>query len=175
MKRFLRCILVLTLLLATVASPVMAEVEADAQLERFFEALVVGNIPVEVATLTQDVNTQTFEGETTTSYRIADYLYVDTVTDSEYTFVFRLYTMPSETYAYDADHLYALFINACTGGAVSGEDAAALVAWLREYGAQTSVYGMDAYRAIPGFTLNLSTSFTQAEECLSLTQYSCLR
>lgn len=149
---------------------------APDKLEQFFAMVVEGQVPVNVATFAENENVHDeVAGDLTVYYTLSDYMIVNTFSD-DYAFSYQLAMLQADVPAgVHADDVYAMFIRACLGDGTSQADAAALVAWLREYTAQTSVYGMDASRAVNGYTVTLSTSLTQSEEILSLTRYSGLR
>lgn len=165
----MRTYLLLTVLLALLAAaPALA---VDDGLQGFYDGLVADGVLAGSETLDALGSVQTFEEVTITGYALAGYLAADTVADAD-SFTYRLFIaqadIPDDL---SADGLFARFIHACAPDAVTGEEAAALVDWLRTYSARTSQYGRGASRDIDGFTVSLCTSLTDSEEYISLVRY----
>lgn len=182
MKSVLSRLLMLILIGSLFAVPALATGAldtadvAEVKLQSFYDGLAADGILPGGEALDALGSKQTFEGTITAYYTLADYMTASTMTDDELSFTYQLFIaqadIPDNQHA---DDLFARYIRACTSQAISMDDAVALVGWLREYSARTSLYGMAASRDINGFTVTLSTSLSDSEESISLVQYSDMR
>lgn len=150
-----RVLVLVVVLLCTVGQAYALEPESVEQekLQNFYDMLVQEGVITGERTLDDMRTEQTYENTTTTYYDLHESMMLVVDYDETDSRNYGLFTIPvDEPLEKSADELYAIFVEACLGGAVSREEATDIVTWLRENMARTSLYGINAYKDVGDFT-----------------------